>query len=527
VVAANELVKTALRGDLIVAHRDDDTIELTDPRTDRCFRFDEVQWEVLSSLNRNEPASQIAIEVLGDASVQSTVETFAARLHALGLFEGDEIEDLASAQARLLRREACERRDVRVTETVRWAAEHLPYFRARIANLVPDVNGYADLRRLPVMTKRDFRDNFPAGLLREDLDLDALVESGEAQIATTSGSTGGRLAFIRDNNRDIVSSRLPGVTSVPGGWGAAKIARFTTPLCSGAVCHLGEVPFQERIINDTLHLNSSERVLALRRPQVANILSDIQQFSANVFQVDPVYAVALIRAAQRFGIALPTFQAVLSFFEYCSVIHREILETTFQAQVTDYLSAADLGGGVAAFACGNGRFHVNEHENVFEFLRHGEPVGYGELGEIAVTSINHRFTRLIRYRLGDLARPIESCGCAFDDWAAFEFEGRVQDCIRNTSGEIVTSRGVDQLFVGLSWLDFYQLVQRSETFYELVALRRPGTPENGDPQTFLDRATALLGNGANITIEYARELPVEPSFKYPLTKSLVPVREEW
>ena len=296
-VAANELVKTALRGDLIVAHRDDDTIELTDPRTDRCFRFDEVQWEVLSSLNRNEPASQIAIEVLGDASVQSTVETFAARLHALGLFEGDEIEDLASAQARLLRREACERRDVRVTETVRWAAEHLPYFRARIANLVPDVNGYADLRRLPVMTKRDFRDNFPAGLLREDLDLDALVESGEAQIATTSGSTGGRLAFIRDNNRDIVSSRLPGVTSVPGGWGAAKIARFTTPLCSGAVCHLGEVPFQERIINDTLHLNSSERVLALRRPQVANILSDIQQFSANVFQVDPVYAVALIRAA--------------------------------------------------------------------------------------------------------------------------------------------------------------------------------------------------------------------------------------
>ncbi|HEU0037039.1 MAG TPA: hypothetical protein VFQ53_40790 [Kofleriaceae bacterium] len=529
-VVAGTSKRGALRPDLVIIEREDETVELRDPRTERCFRFDDMQSEVIRSLDRHDDPRAIALDVFGEESQHGHVERFARRLAELGLLTSiaELPEDLAARQARLLRPEARTRRDQRVAESVRWAAAHLPYYRERIGHLVDGIERIEDLTRLPVMTKRDFRDNFPAGLLREDLDLDELVESGQAQIATTSGSTGGRLAFIRDNNRDIVSARLPGVRSVPGGWEAARIARFTTPLCSGAVCHLGDVPFEERILNDTLHLNSSERVLRLRRPEVDGILSDLQRFEANVFQVDPVYAVALVRALERFGLAIPKFHAVLSFFEYCSVLHREILEHAFEAPVTDFLSAADLGGGVAAFACDRGRFHVNEHENVFEFLQRGQPVQPGEIGEIVVTSLNHRFTRLVRYRLGDLATPVEECGCAFDDWAAFEFEGRVQDTLLDTRGKLVTTRAVDQLFVGSRWLDFYQLIQRAPTRYELLAIRRPGVDEGTEPARFVDRAKALLGNDAEIAIEYARELPIEPSFKYPLTKRVpAPAHEDW
>jgi phenylacetate-CoA ligase len=503
----------------------DEVVEVRDPVTARAFRFDELQWDIISALGRTDVAA-IAAE-LGEPEAQ--IAQFVTKLGDLGLLASRPVPaaELGQRQARMLVPEAQARRDRGVAMSVRWAAEHIPYFRERIAATVAEVHGLADLVKLPTMTKRDFRAHFPGGLLRDGLDLDHLVESGEAQIATTSGSTGGRLAFIRDNNRDIVSTRLPGVREVPGGWMAARVARFTTPLCSGAVCHVGNVPFEERIINDTLHLNSSERVLQLRRAAVEQLLSDVEQFRANVFQVDPVYAVALVRAIERFGLAMPRFHAVLSFFEYCSVLHREVLERTF-APVTDFLSAADLGGGVAAFACEHGRFHVNEHENVFEFLRHGKPVAYGEVGEITVTSLNHRFTRWIRYRLGDLATPVEHCGCAYDDWAAFEFEGRVQDCIGDTRGRPITTRAVDQQFVGESWLDFYQLVQHAPTRYELAVIRRPGT--EADPARVIDRLKAVLGHDAEIVVENVRELPIEPSFKFPLTKrssTAPPLVEEW
>lgn len=503
---------------------EDGAVEVSDPVSARRFRFETLEAEVLQAFDGRRSASEIAIDLLGDDSEAGQVADFAARLDELCLVDGHDDSDgaLASKQAYAFRPDARRKRDQRVAESVRWAATHVPFHRDRLAGLVDDVHGVKDLARLPTMSKRDFRDNFPARLLPAGLELADLVARGEAQIASTSGSTGGRLEFIRDSNRDFLLRRFPGAHAVHGGWDGARMARFTTPICSGAICHMGGVPYEERVVDGILHLNSSQRVLRLKRAEVQELLADLERFGPNVFQVDPVYAVALVRALERFGLPVPRFSAVLSFFEFCSIVHRPILADAFQAPVTDFLSAADLGGGVAAFACERGRFHVNDRENVIELLRAGRPVEPGQTGEIAVTTLNHRFTRLIRYLLGDLGTAVEHCGCAFDDLPAFVFEGRVQDCLVATTGEPVTTRAVDALFEGLNWLDFYQLVQHAPRQLELIAVRRPGTEEGNDAKAFIDRARGLLGADAEIRIEHARELPVEPSFKYPLTKRLVP-----
>jgi phenylacetate-coenzyme A ligase PaaK-like adenylate-forming protein len=112
---------------------------------------------------------------------------------------------------------------------------------------------------------------------------------------------------------------------------------------------------------------------------------------------------------------------------------------------------------------------------------------------------------------------VDECGCAFDDLQAFELEGRVQEVLFTTAGAPVTTRRVDQLFEGQRWIDFYQLVQRDRDRLELLAVARPGVEGTDDEASFRERAAALFGADSQLSIRYVRELPVNPSLKYPPT----------
>jgi phenylacetate-CoA ligase len=243
--------------------------------------------------------------------------------------------------------------------------------------------------------------------------------------------------------------------------------------------------------------------------------------------VDPIYAVALVRALEREGLSMPRVEVLWTAYEYCSVLHRPVLERAFGVPVYTVYAATDLGGGCQAFRCARGHFHVRQNQYVFEFLRRGRPVAPGELGEIAVTSLYHRYMPLIRYRVEDLARPLGTrCPCTHGDWPAFVLEGRLRDCMRDAAGQVVTTRAFDDLFAGLSWIDFYQMTQRSPRDYELLAVRRPGTDE-AEEALFRERAHALLGSEARLRVRYVREIPTERSFKFRLTGGALGPPEEF
>jgi phenylacetate-coenzyme A ligase PaaK-like adenylate-forming protein len=200
------------------------------------------------------------------------------------------------------------------------------------------------------------------------------------------------------------------------------------------------------------------------------------------------------------------------------VLHRRILESSFGAPVTEYYGGTDIGGSEAAFRCERGRYHVWEDSYCFEFVRDGAPVADGELGEILITSLRNKLMPMIRYRIGDLGRPVGyGCGCAHDSWFAFELEGRIKDCVSDTRGRPVTTRGIDAVFQDLSWIDFYQLIQHERSSYELLAMKRPLGGDVTDEQQFRERALALLGDGAQLRVRYVREIPPEKSLKYRLT----------
>jgi len=256
--------------------------------------------------------------------------------------------------------------------------------------------------------------------------------------------------------------------------------------------------------------------MRLRQAELDMILDELRGFEPDLLYIDPVYATALVRALQRNQIAIPRVKALFSGYEFLSRVHEQILREAFGIPVYQFYGTSEIND-VAAFTCERGRFHVLDERHAFEFLRDGRPVAPGTVGEITVTMLSRPYSRFIRYRVGDLGTPVEECDCQFDDLQAFELEGRVADVVFTTRGEPITTRRVDQMFEGLQWIDFYQLLQRNRQRYELMAVPREGVAAETDEQCFRERARELFGADAQVVIGYVRELPVNPSLKYPPT----------
>ncbi len=86
---------------------------------------------------------------------------------------------------------------------------------------------------------------------------------------------------------------------------------------------------------------------------------------------------------------------------------RQRLESAWNATVIDHAGASEIGpwGYGDTTGCG---LHVNEQEFIAEFLRIGrdEPAGEGELAELVLTNLGRIGSPVIRFRTGDLVRPL-------------------------------------------------------------------------------------------------------------------------
>jgi phenylacetate-CoA ligase len=498
-----------------------DVFLVVDNLTGRALNADEVQMAVMNALDGTRTVHQIAEEILGDVEGVAEVESFVAKLHRLYLLdEGVSHEEIRARQGEAFRAIWVERVDKSAAKMLAWARQVIPFYRDTYTGLTP-LSSVADLGSLPTMTKRDIRENFPSRLLPEGIDLDALQEKKAVELAATSGTSDERLEVVFDMLRPGYHFSFPGVDAIEGGWGTIRMALFTTPICSGAVCHLGGSPYEERLRNPhDLTFNSSDRVMRLTRAEVLDVEGDWKRFEPHILRCDPVYAVALVRAFQREGIEPPPLAGIWTGFEYCSVLHRDILSQGFKAPVYTYYGGTDVGGSEAAFLCERGRYHVREEAYWLDFVRDGRAAEDGELSAILVTSLRNNIMPVIRYRIGDLGRPRRrSCDCSHDYWTSFDLEGRIKDLIVGKD-RLITTREVDDLFIGLKWLDYYQLIQHSANDFELLGVRRDGTDE-ADAAVWSERARTLLGEEAKIRIRYVREIPPEKSLKYRLTASKI------
>lgn len=415
------------------------------------------------------------------------------------------------------RREA---RDEQLRRVIDWCASTVPWYREAFAARLEQIRGVADLHLLPIVSKEILRSRY-ADFMPNAETVDQVLERFGASAVSTSGTSGERLTVLQVDELFAPLDLAGNEVLLDEGWSGRRLAIFTTPICSAAVCHMGKMPYEQRLeLPTALTLNSSQRVLSIGRAEAQDIFADLHRYQPKALQVDPVYLVGLIRAARLYDLSFPaTIRVVYSTYEYCSVVHRAVIEAALGAPVYDLYGSTELG--IVLTACAEGRSHLWDSVQIAECLDdHGQPVAPGEIGAFTVTRLRAPVPMpLVRYRTGDLARAIvEPCSCSQKDREVFQVEGRVRDRILAPGGGFLTTRAIDELFAGLTFADHYQLTQRSMEEFELTVMRREGGDERG-VDVIRDRLRERLGASARVDVRFVKEIAPARSLKYQLTRS--------
>jgi phenylacetate-CoA ligase len=302
-----------------------------------------------------------------------------------------------------------------------------PYYRAAFeaAGVHPDqVEALSDLRRFPFITKQTLRERQlavpPFG------DLVAVPERDIVYISASSGSTGVPTASpftaedfdvwidyearqfwssgMRPTDRYCHSLNFSLFIGGPCVLGAQKLGALSI--------HAGTVP--------------SERLLQILR-----------QFQASIIWTTPSYAWYLGETASSEGLDLRKDLAVKRIFvagEPGGSIPetRNRIEDLWGASVYDYYGLSDIFGACAGMCEQKDGLHWAEDHILVEVLdpKTQEPVGWGERGEMVLTTLKKSARPMIRFRTGDIVSFTEEpCRCGRTSIRMEGVHGRLDDML--------------------------------------------------------------------------------------------------
>lgn len=310
------------------------------------------------------------------------------------------------------------------------------------------------LRRFPLITKREIRDNFPRNFLGPGAELDALAEDQIIELEHTSGSFEERTPLLlprgwwADQERrafllNPVIAKL--LTEEPG----ARRVTISSPVCSGEVCYTGVPSRAERTVGNTLFLSLSRFPFLWSPEELARMAAETVEWQPRFLDLDPVYGAVFALYCERRNVRIPSLAFIVCSYEYVSVVHRSILQRVFGVPVFDLYGSTETGHLLMEYAAG--QLRPSLQTALLELINTDE-LG---IAELVVTTLSNDVMPLIRYRIGDLVQKLE-----LPFGSRYILHGRVADAFCTTRNQRVTTRQVDQCFVGVSGIAHYQLQER-------------------------------------------------------------------
>lgn len=358
---------------------------------------------------------------------------------------GNSLDTLVRAQlgpsGRTYRREDIDRYQAeRLRETLLWARERSPFYRARLGSAMPDRT--EDIRLLPFTTAADLAAD-PARFV-------CVSQSEISRVVTleTSGTTGKpkRLFFTADDRKITFDYFRHGLSSMvaPGDTALVLLPRGNPGSLGGlldAALH--------RLGARALFADGTETVLERHRPALV--------IGA------PVPVLSLARRASSSG-GFPR-RALLCADHIPKGIVRFLEEARNCEVFHDWgMTEMGYGGGVDCHA--HAGYHLQEGDFLFEIVdpESGVPLPEGESGEVVLTTLTRRGMPLIRYRTGDVSRFIPGpCACGSPLKRLGRIATRNAGRIPLGDGEITQGALDEALFASAEVADF-------------KASFRPGTP---------------------------------------------------
>ena len=338
-----------------------------------------------------------------------------------------------------------------------------------------DIRAPEDVRRLPITTKEDFRQNYPLGLL-------AVPRGAIARIHGSSGTTG-KPTFVAYTVRDVAT------------W-SGLCARF---LVAGGLRpeHMVHICFGYGLFTGGFGLHYGvERVGAAVVPAASGNtprqIMLIQDLKADVLVGTPSYALNIAEVARQQG--LDPHSLGLKFAHFGGEPWTEDMRTRIEAEFglmafNNYGLSEVIGPGVSGECVVRDGMHIQEDHFLVECVdpQTLAPVPDGQKGELVFTSLTKEAMPVLRYRTRDIASlDRRACPCGRVGARMSRVVGRTDD--------MLIIRGVN---VFPSQVEEALLRVEGTAPHYLIEVDRPGTMDVATvrvevrPQDFSDRMSEM------------------------------------
>ena len=204
-------------------------------------------------------------------------------------------------------------------------------------------------------------------------------------------------------------------------------------------------------------------------------------------------------------------KSIISGSELLQDTTRERLQKVFGCNIVSRY--ANEENGILGQECltEHNEFHLNVADYYFEFLKLDEdiPAKEGEVARIVITDLYNYALPMIRYDTGDLA-IVSKAKCGTNTKVISKIFGRKVDLIYNTKGEILSPHYITNTMWESKNIIQFKFTQKGKKDYTILL----NVTENFcDEEKIINTFKKILGDDANIKIEYTNEIPVLSSGK--------------
>ena len=342
-------------------------------------------------------------------------------------------------------------------------AEHVPLYRDRLRAAgvrAADLRSLTDLPSVPFMTKADFRDTYPYGLLAVPLD-------DVVRIHASSGTTG-KPTVVAYTARDIeLWTVIMARTLRAGGVGPADVVQnaYGYGLFTGGLgVHYGA----ERI---------GAAVIPISGGFTERQLMAFTDLGATVLCATPSYAIYLAEAVEDAGIDPASLRLRVGFFgaEPWTDGMRQTLEDRLRLMALNIYGLSEVIGPGVSVECPERRgMHVAEDHFLPEIV---DPVTLqprppGETGELVLTTLTKEALPVVRYRTRDLTYIDPApCACGRTSVRIGRITGRTDDMLIIRGVNVFPSQIEHALMQMADVAPHYLLVLRREGALDTVEIR--------------------------------------------------------
>ncbi len=409
-----------------------------------------------------------------------------------------------------------EKQLAKLVESAGHAYATTPFWKERFdgAGIRPaDLRSLDDLRRLPILSKTDIREQGPR--MRSS----AYPDESALHRFKTSGSTGvpletccdeacaqfKRAAVLRSDEWSgwRLGERIASI------WGNPQLRTDLRGKIRNALLE------RRYVFLDTLKTD----VAAMRR------FTEILERTPPSLLFGHAHSLYLYADFLRKNSTAPPIRPN-GIISTCMVLHdfeRKSIREVFECEPTDRYGCEEVG--LIASECERHEgLHLNADCLYVELIDfEGRPVVGDKPGRIVITDLVNRAMPLFRYEIGDTAvwsRRTCSCGRTLPMFA--RIEGRIADYVITKSGDYISGISLTENFACMvSGIAQLQIVQESLDRFTFNIVKGPDFGEES-----LRRIAALVADrfGSDVGFEcrYTDRIPQEPSGKYRFCISNVP-----